>query len=174
VRLWGLVAALLVLAGCGSPPAPPKPQNSEAPEPAPVRRDKPWDDFETKLEKVFENGIEVSTKGHPGDGPAQIYASPWAADALRRLSAGRGVGTSAFRPGALIVLQHPDGTLYVMRKRPLGRLPDTNDWYFALVREGRSVLESGTATGDQVQEACADCHSTMAKASDWVVPPRLR
>lgn len=172
MRLWALPFGLLLLAGCGSPPASPRQQSSAPPESAPVRRDKPWDDFETNLEKVFENGIEVSSKGHPGGAPAQVYASPWAAGALRRLPSGKGV--TSFRTGSLIVLQHPDGTLYVMRKRPLGRFPDTNDWYFALVREGRTVLESGTTSGAEVQEACADCHSTLAKASDWVVPPRPR
>lgn len=172
MRLSAVILALLALGGCGSKTDRPTPRKAEPPEPVSVRREKPWDDFESKLEKVFENGIEVSSKGHPGGGPAQVYASPWAADALRRLSEGK--GASAFRTGSLIVLQHPDGTLYVMRKRPLGRFPDTNDWYFALAREGRSVLESGKATGDQVQEACADCHSTLAKASDWVVPPRAR
>ncbi len=172
MKLLALSMALLTLAGCGTPPAQPRPQNSESPAPVAPRREKPWDDFEAKLETVFENGIEVSAEGHPGGGPATVYASPWAAGALRRLV--RGGEVSAFRTGSLIVVEHPDGTLYVMRKRPLGRFPETNDWYFALVREGRAVLESGTATGDQVQEACADCHSTLAKASDWVVPPRAR
>jgi hypothetical protein len=167
--IWAAVA-VLALAGCrkAAPPAP-----TPEPEPARVSQREPraWDDFEEKLTPLFDEPFELGEHSHPEAATAIIYTSPWAGTALRQLVDSPSSAVTEFRAGSLLVQKQDDGTVYVMRKRLAGTLPGSNEWYFALERDGRVLRESGQDDG--VKEACVDCHSTLGAGTDWVIaPPR--
>jgi len=109
---------------------------------------------------------------HPGSGKtAKLYLSPAAKEVLKKLISNPRTWPGEFRTGSLIVQEQEDGTLYIMRKRPLGRLPNSKDWFFALERDDRTILQSGV-NDDRVKEACIDCHSTKGAKTDWIIVPR--
>ncbi len=131
--------------------------------------ERPWADFEHELVRI--GTVSLQKHSHRGGKTAAIYGTPWAAEALKKYIAGPRTWPGEFRTGSMFVQSHEDGTVYVMRKRPLGRLSNSKDWYFALEREGRIILQSGTTPDKTIQEACINCHATLAAKSDWVIPP---
>lgn len=168
-----VVLTLLALSGCSRSEVATEGAKQVTEETVSQRAPKPWADFERNLEAYSANPVSISRQGHPGGTSATIYCSPWANEALAKLVSDPRTWPGEFRTGSLIVLKQQDGTVYVMRKRPLGRLPLSKDWFFALEREGRVVLQTGV-NDDRIQQACIECHRTLGAKTDWVVPPKTQ